>query len=227
MKKVMVIVAHPDDEIIGVGGTIAKHVKNGDDVSVLILGDGKSSRNREYSTLDSNTKNLVFNETKAAMTILGIRKYDNLGLPDNRFDTVPLLDIIKNISDFVKKNNPSVVYTHHFGDLNIDHRITFEAVITATRTIEAPFVKEIYLFETLSSTEMSGSYSQRFFVPNTFIEIVDFLDQKIEAMEAYVSELREFPHPRSIETIKYNALLWGSKNNTSPLEAFFCFRRID
>ncbi len=222
----MAIVAHPDDEIIGVGGTLARHVANGDFVSVLILGDGKSSQQKEYSKLTDEMEALVTTETAKALSIIGIKDYKYLALPDNRFDTIPLLDIIKNISEYIKLNTPEVVYTHHFGDLNIDHRLTFEAVITATRTIEAPFVKEIYLFETLSSTEMSGPVPQRFFIPNVFIDISHHLETKLKAMSAYVSEVRDFPHPRSIEAIRYNALLWGAKNNTSAREAFYCFRKI-
>ena len=227
MKKIMAIVAHPDDEIIGVGGTLARHVANGDNVFVLILGEGKSSRLKEYKSLNNETKNVVLKETKKALSIIGIKEYKCLEFPDNRFDTLPLLDIIKTVSGYIKINEPEIIYTHHFGDLNIDHRITFESVITSSRTIESPFVKEIYLFETLSSTEMSGSVPQRYFIPNYFIKINDYLEKKLEAMKAYVSEVREFPHPRSIEAIKYNALLWGSKNNTTAVEAFYCFRKID
>lgn len=223
----MAIVAHPDDEIIGVGGTLAKHVANGDEVSVLILGDGKSSREKEYGTLSDEKINSVVKETEIALSVIGIKNYKYIGLPDNRFDTLPLLDIIKNISEYLKTNIPEIIYTHHFGDLNIDHQITFESVITTARTIENTFVKEIYLFETLSSTEMSGSIPQRFFIPNFFVNISNYLEQKLKAMSAYKSEIREFPHPRSLEAIKYNALLWGAKNNTSALEAFYCFRKID
>lgn len=226
MNKVIAVVAHPDDEIIGVGGTLAKHVKNGDAVAVLILGDGKTSRKDTYAKPSSELKASVHAETEEALKIIGVTTFWHADLPDNRFDSLDLLDVVKLVSKYIGEWQPRIVYTHHHGDLNIDHRIAFEATITAVRPIEAPCVREVYLFETLSSTEMAGPLPQRFFIPNTFVDITEELDTKLLAMSKYVSEVREFPHPRSIDTIKMNARVWGSKNNIQAAEAFFCFRKI-
>jgi len=222
----MAIVAHPDDEIIGLGGTLAKHVSQGDNVSVLILGDGKSSRKSNYSIPSTEIKMAVNKETLNALKIIGVTSFKNLNFPDNRFDSKDLLDIVKAVSESVSEQKPEIIYTHHFGDLNIDHYITSKAVITACRPIENNFVKEIYMFETLSSTEMAGFLSSTVFLPNTFVDIKKFIDKKIKSMSFYKSELRKYPHPRSLKSIKLNAQIWGTKNNIEYAEAFFCFRRI-
>ena len=229
MKKrnILAVVAHPDDEIIGVGGTLAKHVHEGDTVAVLILGDGKSSRQENFTLgLPQKIKMKVHNETALALKTLGIKKYWHADLPDNRFDSLSLLEVIKIIKKYVVLWNPEIVYTHHFGDLNIDHRITSDAAITVCRPIETPSVREIYMFETLSSTEMSGPLPHRQFLPNTFVSIEKYLQKKLQAMKCYSSELRPFPHPRSIKGIELNSKVWGIKNNTEAVEAFYCFRKF-
>src|SRR3989344_6073785 len=225
MKRVLTIVAHTDDEVIGVGGTLRKHVRRGDDVYVLILGDGKTSRTAT-TRIQKEQINLSRKETKKALSIIGVRNYVRLDLPDNRFDSIPLLEIVKKVSKIVTKIHPHTVFTHHHGDLNIDHRKTFEATITACRPIET-FVEKILLFETLSSTEMAGPGVKEAFLPNYFINIHRELDKKLAAMAAYESELKTFPHPRSLETIRNNALVWGSKVNTTAAEAFTLFRYIE
>lgn len=225
-KKVLVVAAHPDDEIIGIGGTINRHIKNGDEVAVLILGDGKSSRKEQYEKLSADILTKVAQETSSALQILGVKKHWNENLPDNRFDSLTMLDVVKIVSRYIQELKPQIVYTHHFGDLNIDHRIVSDATITACRPIEADFVKELYMFETLSSTEMSGDLPHRRFSPNTFIDISNELETKLEAMSKYVSELRPFPHPRSLDAIRDNARVWGAKNNCEAAEAFYCFKRI-
>ncbi|MFA6097445.1 MAG: PIG-L deacetylase family protein [Candidatus Paceibacterota bacterium] len=226
MQKILAIVAHPDDEIIGVGGTLCKHIAQADRVTVLILGDGKSSRDTRYKKIDEETKELSEKETRKALACIGIKSFIKESFPDNRFDSVNMLDIIKKISSCIKSIEPSIVYTHHFGDLNIDHQRTAEAVTIACRPIENNCVKAIYQFETLSSTESAGYFSGRAFLPNMFVDITDYIDKKICAMNSYKSELREFPHPRSLETIKANAMVWGSKINIHYAEAFFCLREI-
>lgn len=223
-RRVLAVVAHPDDEIIGLGGTLLKHKKEGDSVYVLILGDGKSSREEKYR-LDSGIQKKSFSETDAALKILKINKYFRLSLSDNRFDSMDLLDLVKKVSKIVKEINPDIVYTHHSGDLNIDHQRTSEAVIISCRPIENK-VGAIYMFETLSSTEMAGFKAATAFLPNMFVDISNELNTKLKAMSKYKSELRNFPHPRSLKTIGYNAKVWGSKINTKAAEAFYVFRSI-
>lgn len=225
MEKVLSIVAHPDDEIIGAGGTLRKHINSGDAVEVLILGDGRSSRETNYTPLDDDIKKSSSLETEKAMAVLGIKKFYREFLPDNRFDSMTLLDIVKIVSKYIKEVNPTIIYTHHTGDLNIDHQMTAETVIIATRPIEYSTLKELRMFETLSSTEMSGSRFTHVFVPNLFVNIGPELADKLKAIQCYQSELKEFPHPRSLKAIEYNAYIWGAKNNQSAVEPFYIFRK--
>lgn len=226
MQKILAVVAHPDDETIGVGGTLYKHVRTGDEVHVLILGDGKSSRGNTYKKLTKMVNQKSFQETKKALSCLGIELFYKEHLPDNRFDRVDMLDISKKISSYVNKIKPTIVYTHHPGDLNIDHQRTSEAVTIACRPMENNSVREIYHFETLSSTEMAGFTPNRVFLPNVFVNIEAEIQQKIKAMSYYKSELCQFPHPRSLEAIEANAKVWGAKVNLKYAEAFFCLRQI-
>jgi LmbE family N-acetylglucosaminyl deacetylase len=225
-KTILVIAAHPDDEIIGLGGTLAKHVNQGDQVSVVILGDGKSSRKTSYQPLADEIVALSVDETTAALKTLGVKKFFKEALPDNRFDSLTLLEVVKIVSGYMAKIKPEIVYTHHFGDLNVDHQVCAQAVITSARPIEHSFVKEIRMFETLSSTEMAGFELKSLFLPNLFIDITQELKTKIAAMACYKSELRAFPHPRSLKAIEANALVWGAKNNLAAAEAFHLFRSI-
>lgn len=225
MKKIFAIVAHPDDEIIGVAGTLKKHVNAGDEVHVLILGDGRSSRRELYKELSGDKLRESTQETKLALKTLGITKFYKETLPDNRFDTVPLLDIVKIVSGHIQKFQPDIIYTHYYGDLNVDHQMTAEAVIIAIRPIEYPKLERLLMFETLSSTEMAGPRVSHVFVPNVFVNITDELDDKIKAMSFYTSELKEFPHTRSLKAIEYNAKVWGAKNNVAAAEPFYLFRQ--
>lgn len=194
--KVLVVAAHPDDEILGIGGTVAKHSSKGDEVYVLVLGEGKASRGETKKEELEELKE----EAKEANKILGVKEIFFEGLPDNSFDSVPLLEIIKKIERYVEKIDPEIIYTHYGEDLNIDHRLTFQAVLTAARPLPGSKIKLLAVFETLSSTEWAEE--EKAFVPNLYSEISDNLDKKLDAMSKYKSELREFPHPRSLEGIK-------------------------
>jgi LmbE family N-acetylglucosaminyl deacetylase len=225
MSKVLVIAAHPDDEILGVGGTIAKHVNNGDECFVIILGEGMTSRHDNRNQVDSLKVEELHSDTFDAAKIIGYKKVYLENLPDNRFDSVDLLNIIKVLEKYIEKIKPDVIYTHHYGDLNVDHRKTYEAVLTATRPIEEDCVKEIYCFETVSSTEWNFEYIKPF-KPNYFVDITKTLGIKLKAMECYKSELRDFPHPRSIENLEASAKKWGSVVGLKYAEAFEVMRII-
>lgn len=221
-KKILMVVAHPDDEVLGCGATVSRLIKEGYDAFTLILGEGKTSRNG-YNNDDLS---LLKQETLKANEILGIKQVFFEHLPDNRFDSLDLLDIVKIIEEYKNNIKPDIIFTHHFGDINIDHQITYKAVLTATRPLQNECVKEIYSFEIPSSTEWNSFSSNTAFVPNVFFEIADSLDKKIKAMSEYKSELREYPHPRSLEYINDLAKAWGAKTGTGYAEAFILVRGI-
>lgn len=224
-KKVLIVAAHPDDEVLGCGGIIKKFSNDGYEVFSLILSAGKSSRDSNSSTVKQE-QNELKKEMANANRILGIKEVFTAELPDNEFDSVSLLSIVKIIEKFKKIIKPNIVFTHHSGDMNIDHQITHQAVLTATRPIAGESVKEIYSFEVPSSTEWNSFSKETAFVPNVFYDISTTLNYKIEAIAAYKSELREYPHPRSPEYISDIAKVWGAKVGLNRAEAFILVRSI-
>jgi LmbE family N-acetylglucosaminyl deacetylase len=225
--NVLIVAAHPDDEILGCGGTAVRLAKEKHAVYTLIIGEGITSRDerRDRSRRDREIHELK-KSVGAANKIVGVRKVYFCDLPDNRFDTVPLLDLIKTIEKFKEQVNPDIIFTHHHADLNIDHQRTFQAVMTAFRPIKGERVKEIYSFEIPSSTEWSTPSASSYFMPNYFVDISDTLKTKIEAMRKYSSEIRDFPHPRSPEAIEIISRRWGIQVGTEAAEAFEVVRII-
>lgn len=225
MSKVLIVAAHPDDEVLGCGGTIAKLAESYD-IYTLILGEGITSRE-----ISDEEKGKELNELKKqsdeANKILRVKKVFFENFPDNKFDTVPLLDIIKRIEDYISKIKPDIIYTHHYGDLNVDHRITFNAVLTACRPQKNSIVKRIYTFEVLSSTEWNYQTQGNIFIPNTYIDISKTIDKKLEAMQCYKSEIRDYPHPRSLEGMKILAQRRGLEVGLKFAEAFCLIREIE
>ncbi len=219
MKKILIVAAHPDDEVLGCFGTVAKLIEQGYSAYTLILGEGKRSRGE----VDSSALDGLRQEALKANSTIGIQKLYLEDFPDNRFDSVALLDIVQTIEKVKEEVKPDIIFTHSRNDLNIDHQITYKAVITATRPMQKECVKEIYSFEILSSTEWNYPLS---FSPNIFWDVSDTIDKKIEAMRCYRSELREFPHPRSLEGIRLQAQLWGMKVGKEFVEAFECVRVV-
>jgi len=224
--KILVIAAHPDDEVLGCGGTIARHALQGDMVYCLILGEGITSRYKQRTKASGRKLKQLKSEVKRAAQFLGTKKIFLREFPDNRFDTVPLLEIVKVIEEVKETLKPEVIYTHHQGDLNIDHQITCKAVLTACRPLKGETVKTIYSFEIPSSTEWTAPRSHNYFMPNVFVDISATLDKKIEALKAYSCELREYPHPRSPEVLRALALRWGSAAGGEAAEAFELIRAI-
>lgn len=226
--KVLVVAAHPDDEILGMGGTILRHTSNGDNLKIIYLATGISSREKyegqlkNKSKIDTSIKNLRKNAEKAANS-LGVKKIKFFDFPDNEMDAIPLLMIIKVIENEIKKFNPEIIYTNHFGDLNVDHRATYNATLTACRPINNQ-IKELITFEVPSSTEWN--YPNKF-NPNYFVNIEKQLSKKIKAFSMFKSESRKFPHPRSETYLKHNAGKWGGVSGNKSAEAFEIIRKIN
>jgi LmbE family N-acetylglucosaminyl deacetylase len=223
-KKILIVAAHPDDEILGCGGTIARLSQEGSSICAVILGEGITSREA-----DSNKKQQkdaiehLRSQTQKAATLIGIEDVVFFDYPDNRFDTVPLLDIIKSIERVKSRIAPDILFTHYHNDLNIDHRITCNAVLTATRPVKDETVKTIYSFYTPSSTEWNYPAS---FNPNVFFDIETTISKKEEALKLYEDELREMPHPRSIKGIRINAQYWAIKTGFVYAEPFELVRSL-
>lgn len=224
-NKILIVAAHPDDEVLGCGGTMAKYSKTSE-IYVLLLGEGISSRYLKRE--DAPKQDILELKDKAgkAAKILGVKDVFFLDLPDQRFDTVPFLEITKKIEEFIRKIEPKIIFTHSFCDLNLDHRIVFNAVLTATRPVSGCSVKEIYSFEIPSSTEWGFGKVNGLFSPNVFEDVSLTIENKIEALRAYESEMRKFPHPRSAEATLSYAKKWGSAVGINYVEAFELIRFI-
>ena len=228
-KKILVVVAHPDDELLGLGATIHKliHEQNCK-VRAVILGEGLTSRSDERDTEKWEEQLKIHRQNiHDAQKAIGYQSVGIYDFPDNRFDTVALLDIIKAVEKEKEEFKPEIIFTHHGGDVNIDHQRTFEAVITATRPMAHETVNTVISFETPSGTEWIASTEPRQFRPNFFIEVSEKnVEAKIKGMESYEFEKRAYPHPRSPEALKIQAQRWGIANGVNLAEAF-CIVRLN
>jgi N-acetylglucosamine malate deacetylase 1 len=220
-KKVLVVAAHPDDEVLGCGATIVKHIKNGDEVLVLILGEGITARKElQEEQKEKNLEDLKSN-AQEANRILGTTRLVMKSLPDNRFDSVDLLSIVHEIEKVVEKFDPEIVYSHHRGDVNIDHQRTIEALEAAVRPMIGKSVRQLVSFEVASATNWNFVKDSQYFKPNVFNEITEeMLLKKVEALKAYDGELRSFPHPRSTEYLTCKAKIRGADSGMMLAEAF-------
>jgi LmbE family N-acetylglucosaminyl deacetylase len=224
--KVLVIAAHPDDEVLGCGGTIARLSQEGHDLYIAILGEGITSRYQQREQAEQALVEELHTRSREVAKMLGAADVFMYDLPDNRFDTVPLLDMVKIIETLVARLSPSVIYTHHGGDLNIDHVLVHRAVLTATRPIQGQVVQDIYAFEVPSSTEWAFQRFEPSFRPNVFVDISATLNIKVQALAYYESEVRTFPHPRSPEALYAIAQRWGSVVGCGCAEAFELIRSV-
>jgi len=229
-KKILIVVAHPDDELLGLGATMNKLISDfGVTTKVIILGEGITSRAEQRNPEDWKDELAKHKQNiKDAQKAIGYHDIAVYDLPDNRFDTIALLDIIKIIEKEKNEFQPEIIFTHHGGDVNIDHQRTFEAVITACRPIENESVKSIITFETASGTEWRASTDPRHFIPNLFVSFeTSHLNAKIKGMQAYEFESRAYPHPRSPEALTIQAKRWGVAIGKELAEAFCIVRSIN
>lgn len=228
-RTVMVVAAHPDDEVLGCGGTMARHAAEGDRVVCVILGEGATSRHatrEEGLDEEAGTLRELLGSAACAAEILGTARLETFGFPDNRFDDVPVLDLIKALEPIFDEEQPEVVYAHHAGDVNVDHVAVHTAVLALCRQLPATALRELCFFEVPSSTEWQTPAVARPFVPNWFVDISGTVDRKIAAMEAYTEEIRPFPHPRSSEALRALATWRGASVGVAAAEAFVLGRRF-
>lgn len=223
---ILVLAAHPDDEVLGCGGTIARLAREGHDVYIAILGEGITSRYPEREKADRHLVEWLRQRSRQVAELLGAKGLLAYNLPDNRFDTVPLLDVVKLVEGVVERVEPHVVFTHHDGDLNVDHAIVHRAAVVATRPIAGLTVRDLYAFEVPSSTEWSFGSGGSTFMPNVFFDVSETLEAKLAAMALYESEVRPFPFPRSPEALRAIAHRWGSVAGLEAAEAFRLLRSI-
>ena len=220
MNKILVICAHADDETLGLGGTICQHVKKGDSVNVLIFTDGESARKK--STTKIKTRQ---NQAKKAAKEMGVKKIIFLDYPDQQLDIIPIKDIAKKIESEIQAYDPTIVYTHYWGDVNQDHRRMFEATLIACRPTPNSSIKQLLCYETPSSTEWGNPFKNN--QPTRFVNIEKFIERKIKAVANYSGEIKPFPHPRSKKAIKNRAMFWGSSIGIKYAEAFYVVREIE
>ena len=223
--SILVIAAHPDDEVLGCGGTIAKLAAD-HEVHIAILGEGIMSRHDQPNNADKEALLTLQEDARSASKLLRAKSVSMDSLPDNRFDELPLLDITKRVERLIQEFQPEIVYTHHPGDLNVDHQITFRALLTATRPVSGCPVRDIYAFEVPSSTEWAFQQIQPAFKPNVFVDVTSTIETKVHGLQCYRSEVRPFPHPRSAEALRAIARRWGSVVGAEYAEAFELIRSL-
>lgn len=225
IERSLIVVAHPDDEVLGCGGTISRLTSSGKEVHVIILGGITTSRYKEKADEETWKKEAFQDEAEKAGRILGINSLTRYEFDDNRFDSIPLLEIVKAVEKMKKQIQPELILTHDYSDLNVDHRVTHQAVMTAFRPDVGYNKFRIMTFESLSNTEYQDQ-AMSAFRPNSYIDITDYFHKKIEAMKCYKSELKDFPHPRSLEGIELLAKKRGIEVCLGYAEAFRIVRDV-
>lgn len=234
--NILVIAAHPDDEVLGMGGTIFKYTKLGHKVKVAIMATGIKSRrstnfknNSKYKISETYEKKIqqqileLRKNSLHASKILGVTDVEFFDFPDNEMDKISNLEITKQIEKIIEEFNPEKIFTHSEYDINIDHRLLYLATLTATRPKKNQTVKEVYVFEVPSSTEW---FFPSKFSPNVFVDISKELKTKQKALMAYKNEIEKFPHPRSVESLEIIAKRWGTVSGLRSAEAFTLIRQI-
>jgi LmbE family N-acetylglucosaminyl deacetylase len=218
--RVVVIAAHPDDELLGAGGTLARHVRDGDEVHAVVVADGAGSRYPAelVSTLEK--------QARRAAEVIGFTSLQFLSLPDQRLDAVPLIELTQRLEGVLDEMEPSTVYTHFPEDVNADHRLVARCAWTACRPYARPLLRKFAVFETPSSTEWAWPMPGTEFRPNLFVDVSDTVAVKVAAMECYETELRDYPHPRSSRALMERAAYWGSHIGRLAAEPLIVLREV-
>jgi len=227
-QKVLVLAAHPDDEMLGCGATLALHAARGDNCHILIMAEGLTSRGHQRD-VEAHKEQLAQLRltTQQACAVIGVKDVRFAGFPDNRMDSVDLLDVVKTVEAVIEEIQPEIIYTHHYGDLNIDHQITHQAVMTAARPLPNSCVKQILFFEVPSATGWNTPTASNAFIPQYYVDLSqkvsdneNALERKLKALTVYGSEMRPYPHNRSLESVRYLAQWRGSLVGLLCAEAF-------
>lgn len=227
MSVALVVAAHPDDEVLGCGATMARLIAEGWRVHVLIVAEGATSRSDTRDVVShQNSLSTLAQCAQEANRILGSSSLKLLSMPDNRLDGVELLEVVKLVEAEIVRCQPCLVITHHAGDVNVDHRIIHDAVIAASRPQPDHPVKTLLFFEIPSSTEWRPAASGLSFTPNYFYDVSDYIDKKLDALHVYDSEMRDFPHPRSVDAVLHLARWRGATVGCQAAEAFMLGRCI-
>lgn len=214
-KRALVIASHPDDEILGSGGTIKKLINDGFEIVTVIVAKGRKEEEHHIQKF-----------TSLANGHLGVGKVIFMQFPNLKLNTVPLHEITKEIEKLLDVYTPDIIFTHHYGDLNQDHQVTFQAVMTAARPLPGKKPIEILCFETVSSSEWTQNTQDKLFKPTYFVDISDTINDKLQALRHYDVEMRTFPHPRSYEGVQHLARVRGMTVGVEYAEAFEIIRRV-
>lgn len=220
-NKVLFIAAHPDDETLGFGGTILKHKKAGDELTWLIVANVYTNHEHSMGVTPEKKQEVV-----AVNEAYGFDNMYDLGLVATKIDQLPRFNLIQKILEIVKKTEPNIIYLQHFGDAHSDHKEVFDAVFTCTKSFRYPYVKQVYVAETLSETEFAAPIVNNAFIPNHFVDISEFIDEKIRIMDIYQTENGEHPFPRSEKNLRALATIRGAQAGVDSAEAFMCLKYL-
>lgn len=220
MNRVLVVAAHPDDELLGSGGTLVKHVDGGDEVHAVVMSEGASSR------YDGDMDAELASAADRSAAVLGLSSISLWQLPDQRLDTLPLIEVTQRVEEVVQELRPDFVYTHWPHDVNSDHGVVARATWTACRPYSAPFLRRLAAFETPSSSEWAWPLPETGFRPQLYVDVSETIEVKLKAISCYESELRDYPHPRSVQALRERAAYWGSHVGVAAAEAFMVLREL-
>lgn len=222
MRKVIVISAHPDDEILGAGGTLLKHKAQGDNIYWLITTNVSEAQGFAKERVESRQE-----EIQKVAKKLGVKKVYKLDYPTMELSTSSIITMTPRVSEVFNEVKPEVVYCLNRSDAHSDHRITFDAVMACTKSFRYPFIKQVLMYECISETEFAPALAEKAFIPNYFVDISEYFQGKVEIMKIYESELGEHPFPRSIRNIEALAVYRGAVAGVEYAEAFQVIKYID
>ena len=222
MKKVLVVAVHPDDETLGCGGTLLRHKAEGDEIHWLIMTNVFEEDGWSKDFIEKRKR-----QVKKIASLFSFKTTTNLNYPTTKLEEFPRSQVLKGVSEVLEKVQPQIVYLPFKGDVHSEHGYTFEIVYSCTKVFRYPFVSKILCMETLSETDFAVPTADNLFVPNSFVDITGYLDQKLEALKIYESEMGEHPFPRSTESIRALATLRGVQGGVKAAECFMLIKSIE